>query len=141
MKKRKIIALSLGYQLLTGVAVGIVQAVTLIMGMHSTTINWVVALITPIFGAPFNTGGFTVRLIFEALVEPLESVVGHRSATVLSNLPFYLVLLLIQMTVLTLILFWGYRRTGGIKNRITVIVLMLVLTNGLMNIMWPWWGT
>ena len=73
--KRRIIAVSLGYQLLIGVSVGIVQAGILLAGLHSTTINWIGALMIPIFGTPFNTGGFTIRFVFEALAQPLESII------------------------------------------------------------------
>ena len=141
MKKGKIIALSVGYQLLIGIAVGVVQSVTLLMGLHSITINWIGALIIPIFGIPFNTGGFTIRLIFEALVESLESIVGHRSATVLSNFPFYLVLLLIQMIVVAVIVYTRYKKTKKLKDWLILTAFAFVLINGLINIMWPWWGT
>jgi len=142
MTKKKIIALSIGYQFLTGIAVGIVQSVTLLMGMHSTTMSGIATLlIVPIFGTPFNTGGFTIRLIFEALVEPLESIVGHRSATVLSNFPFYLVLLFIQIAIVTMLVFIRYRKTKTFKDWLIITVFIAVFINGLMNIMWPWWGT
>ena len=46
-------------------------------------------LLIPLIGWFFNTGGYTVRYVFEATVVPLEWLVGQRSMTVLSNMPYY----------------------------------------------------
>ena len=39
----------------------------------------------PLVGWPFNAGGYTVRWVFEATVQRLEWLVGHRSTVVFSN--------------------------------------------------------
>ncbi|MBW2108979.1 MAG: hypothetical protein JRI36_09985 [Deltaproteobacteria bacterium] len=141
MGKRKVIALSLGYQLLAGFAVGIIQAITLLMDLHPQTISWLASPLIVMVGIPFNIGGFTIRYIFEALVEPLESIVGHRSAVVLGNFPFYLILLLIQMVIVSAVVLIRYKRTKTMKDWLIVTVFAIVFVNGLMNIMWPWWGS
>ena len=141
MKKRTIIACAFGMQLLIGVVVGVVQASTLLIGLHSTSINWIDAFIIPVFGIPFNTGGFTTRIIFETLVEPLELFIGHRSATVMSNLPFYLSLLALQMTLVSILIFARYQRIKTSKDWFIIAISISLLANGLMNVMWPWWGT
>ena len=43
----------------------------------------------PFAGWLFNAGGYTIRWIFETTVVPLEWLVGHRSMTVMSNMPYY----------------------------------------------------
>ena len=141
MKKRTIILRTVWMQFLMGGVVGLIQSSTLLWGLHSTTVNWVGALIIPIAGIPFNTGGFTTRFAFEALVEPLGSFVGHRSATVLSNLPLYLLLLLLQTAFVSLLVYVRYRKTKTSKDWFIIAIYMAVFINGLTNIMWPWWGT
>jgi len=141
MKKRTLILRTVLMQFLIGGVVGLIQSSTLLRGLHSTTVNWPAALIIPIAGIPFNTGGFTTRFAFEALVEPLGSFVGHRSATVMSNLPFYLLLLLLQVAFVVLLVYARYRKTKTSKDWFIIVVFITVFINGLINIMWPWWGT
>lgn len=95
----------------------------------------------PLFGWPFNAGGFTVRYVFEITVEPLEWLVGHRSATVLSNMPYYLFLLLIQGSILSAIFAWRCKKRRTCKNRFVICLGVLFLVNSLLNVTWFWAGT
>ena len=98
-------------------------------------------LMTPLVGWPFNTGGLTVRLVFEATVEPLECLVGHRSATVMSNMPYYAFLLLIQAGILAALFAWRYKKRRTYKDRFVICMAVLFLVNSLLNITWFWAGS
>ncbi len=137
----RLIVIAIGLQLLIGFSVSAVQAITLLLRMHATSISGREAIAITLFGIPFNTGGFTVRVVFEALVGPLEFLVGHRSMTVLSNLWFYVFLLALQMSIIALVVALGSGRTKLLRKGLFVVMASLLLANGLVNIMWPWWGT
>ena len=98
-------------------------------------------LMPPLIGWPFNAGGLTVRLVFEATVEPLEWLVGHRSATVMSNMPYYAFLLLIQAGILAAIFAWRYKKHRTHKDRFVICMAVLFLVNSLLNVTWFWAGT
>ena len=138
------VALAIGSQLLIGFVVSVVQVCSLLMGFHASSIGGVDAVLVPlvtIIGIPFNAGGFTVRVAFEALVGPLEFLVGNRTTTVMSNLPLYLSLLVLQMAFVAVVVAARYRRKKTMRDWIFIAVGILLLLNGLANIMWPWWGS
>ena len=135
------VALAFGGQLLIGFVVSVVQACSLLMGFHDTSMNGLGAALVLVIGIPFNAGGFTVRVLFEASVGPLEFLVGNRTTTVLSNLPLYLSLLVVQMAFVALVVAVRFRRKRTPKDWLLIAVAILVLLNGLANIMWPWWGS
>ena len=95
----------------------------------------------PLLGWPFNAGGYTIRCIFEATVEPLEWLVGHRSMTVLSNMPYYAFLLLIQGSILAALFARRYKKQRTYKDRFVVCMGVLFLVNLLLNVTWFWGGT
>lgn len=98
----------------------------------------------PLIGWPFNAGGLTVRLLFEVTVGPLEWLVGHRSATVFSNLGYYWFLLAVQGSILAIIFALLYKRykQGRRKLFFVLIVLgILFLLNSFANVRWFWAGT
>ena len=80
-------------------------------------------------------------MVFEATVEPLEWLVGHRSATVMSNMPFYAFLLLIQAGILAAIFAWRYKKHRTHKDRFVICMAVLFLVNSLLNVTWFWAGT
>ena len=135
------VALAFGGQLLIGFVVSVIQVCSLLMGFHATSIGGVAAVLSLIIGIPFNAGGFTVRVAFEALVGPLEFLVGNRTTTVMSNLPLYLSLLVLQMAFVAVVVAARYRRKKTMRDWIFIAVGILLLLNGLANIMWPWWGS
>jgi len=135
------VALAFGGQLLIGFVVSVIQVCSLLMGFHPTSIGGVSAALFLVIGIPFNTGGFTVRFVFEALVGPLEFFVGQRSATVMSNLTFYLALLVLQMAFVAVVVAARFRRTKTPRDLLLIVEAIILLVNGLANIMWPWWGT
>jgi hypothetical protein len=98
-------------------------------------------LIMPLIGWPFNAGGLTVRSVFEVTVEPLEWLVGHRSSTVLSNMPYFAFLLLVQGSILAALFAWRYKKRGTYKNRLIICLAVLFLANSLLNVTWFWGGT
>lgn len=98
-------------------------------------------LMTPLVGWPFNAGGLTVRSVFEVTVEPLEWLVGHRSATVLSNMPYYAFLLLIQAGILAAVFAWRYKKHRTYKDPFVICTAVLFLVNSLLNVTWFWAGS
>ena len=90
---------------------------------------------------PFNAGGFTVRAVFEATVEPLEWLVGHRSAVVLSNMPYFAFLLLVQGCILAALFAWRYKDQRTYKDGFIICLGSLFLINSLLNVNWFWAGT
>lgn len=132
---------ALAAQLLIGLIVSAIQIVTVFAGLHSVSFSAREAALSLLLGTPFNTGGYTVRFAFQALVQPLEPWFGHRSSTVFSNLPLYALLLALQMTLVAIPVAVRYRRTKTFKDPLMGALAALLLINGLANIMWPWWGT
>lgn len=122
-----------------GLPAGIAQAVGVIPGVGGEPL--LTRLVLPLIALPFNVGGVTVRVAFEALVGPLEPWVGHRSATVLSNTPFYLLLLSVQVAAVTLLFGWIGRRRALTADLGAYAVALAVLANSLANVRWPWWGS
>ena len=83
----------------------------------SSSALWSILLI-PLLGWPFNAGGYTIRCVFEATVEPLEWLVGHRSATVFSNMSYYAFLLFIQGGILAALFAWRYKKQRTYKKTV-----------------------
>jgi len=82
-----------------------------------------------------------LRSVFEASVSHLEWLVGHRSATVLSNMPYYWFLLLIQGGILAGLFAWRYRKKQTYKDWFVICMGGLFLVNSLTNVRWFWAGT
>ena len=126
-------------QILLSLPAGIWQAV---MGWpHINVSGSSKRLIIPFIGWPFNAGGFTLRYVFEASASPLEWLVGHRSAIVLSNMPYYWLLLLIQGGILAGLFAWRYRKKQTYKDWFVICMGGLFLVNSLTNVRWFWAGT
>lgn len=126
-------------QIVIALPAGIAQAVGVIGGISGTP-TWT-RLLVPLIGIPFNCGGVTVRVVFEALVEPLEPIVGHRSTTVASNFGFYAVLLTLQVVTMATIIVIRGRRSQRWSDPVIVVASVLLLLNSLVNVTWPWWGS
>ena len=125
-------------QILISLPAGIWQA---IMGWpHIDVTGSSKRLLIPFLGWPFNAGGFTLRLIFEASVPHLEWLVGHRSSVVLSNIPYYWFLLLIQGSILAGLFARRYRKKQTYKDWFVICMGVLFLVNSLTNVRWFWAG-
>lgn len=98
-------------------------------------------LFMPLVGWPFNTGGYTVRWVFEATVQRLEWLVGHRSAVVFSNMPYYWLLLMLQGSILAIVFALLYKRGRKIAILPLLALGVLFLFNSLSNVRWFWAGT
>ena len=123
-----------GVQIAIAVTLGIVQAFTLLMGLHATSISAGAVPAICLLGIPFNAGGLTVRVVFEALVP-------HRSDNVMSLLSVYLPLLLFQLCVVGVVFGLRFRRRGRFSDPWLATLAILLLVNGVANLWWPWWGT
>ena len=102
---------------------------------------WSRIFLIPLLGWFFNTGGYTIRYVFEATVVPLEWLVGHRSMTVLSNMPYYLFLLAVQVSILAFIFALRYKRRKTLKDWVPICLGILFLINSFANVRWFWAGT
>ena len=131
--------LGVAFQFVLSLPAGIAQSLGVIEGISGEPL-WV-RLFVPFFGIPFNTGGCTIRVVFELLVEPLEFLVGHRSATVLSNLWFYLILLAGQVALVAFVFAVRCRHRRPKSDSVVIGLAVAVLVNSLLNVTWPWWGT
>lgn len=118
-------------QILLSLPAGIWQAV---MGWpHISVSGSDKRLLIPFIGWPFNAGGLTVRIIF-------ETTLRHRSSVVLSNVPYYWLLLLIQGSILAGLFAWRYRKKQTYKDWFVICMGGLFLVNSLINTRWFWAG-
>ncbi len=127
------------FQFLLALPTGIAQALGVIGGIGGNPLG--VRLLVPLAGAPFNMGGWTVRAAFEALVGPLEFLVGDRTATVLSNAGFYVCLLAIQVALLAFLFAQVWRGEGPRRRLVVALLAAGFLVNSWVNVTWPWWGS
>ena len=126
-------------QILLSLPAGIWQA---IMGWPGISLSgFGKRLLIPFIVWPFNAGGYSIRWIFETTVGPLEFLVGHRSATVLSNMPYYSFLLFVQGSIVAAIFAWRYRKKQPFKDIFILCMAVLFLLNSLFNVRWFWAGT
>ena len=98
-------------------------------------------LLMPLVGWSFNTGGYTIRWLFEATVGPLEPLVGHRSATVMNNLPYLWFLVAVQASIIALIFAMRYKRRRTLVDWLPIALGLLFLVNSLANVRWFWAAT
>jgi hypothetical protein len=78
--------------------------------------------------------------VFDATVEPLEWLAGHRTATVSSNMPYYAFLLPVQAGILAALFAWRYKKRRTYKDRFVICMAALFLVNSLLNVPWFWAG-
>ncbi len=97
--------------------------------------------IIPFFGWPFNAGGWTIQHLFETTVEPLEWLVGHRSATVLSNMSYYWFLLALQSAAFAAIAACCCRKNTRFSHVLLILLMIMYLVNSIANVRWFWAGT
>ena len=73
---------------------------------------------------------------------PLEWLVGERTLVVLSNMPYYAILLFVQGSILAIIFAWRYNKRQRIyKDRFVICMGVLFLVNSILNVTWFWAGT
>lgn len=132
---------ALGAQFGIGLSVSVLHTVLVLLNALGITLPPNEAPFMAVLGTPFAMGGYTVRWVFERFVAPLEWLVGHRSATVLSNLSFYGTLWLIQATIVTILLVVAFRHNRSWQSKGVLALCTLLVANGLANLHWPWWGT
>lgn len=121
-------------QIVIGAFVSSIQGWTMLAGFHSTSIDTSSLPLIWVLGIPFNTGGLTVRVVFEVLAT-------GRSSTVMSHLALYAPLLLLQIVVVGLVIGRHLHRRRTWKDVHLAIIAALLVLNSLLNLAWPWWGT
>jgi hypothetical protein len=130
-----------GLQVLFSLPAGIWQALKGWPNISVSGFSPLLRLATPFIGWPFNAGGYTVRLVFEATVGHLEWLVGQRSMTVLSNMPYYGFLLFVQGSVLSAFFAWRCKKSIVYDDWFAVCIGLLFLVNSFLNVSWFWAGT
>lgn len=93
--------------------------------------------IAPIL-APIFLGGHTVITVFE---DNVKNWTGHRRDTMFDNAHVFFGLVLIQVTILSLLVAWRFRRGKTWRDPVILGVGMFTLVNGLLAMDWPWYGT
>ena len=124
-------------QVLLSLPAGIIQACLSVF--HGT--SWWVRVLMPLVGWPFNSGGLTIRGLFEVTVVPLEWLVGNRTTTVMSNMPYYWFLLVLQSSVIAIIFALWYKKRKRLLHWLPICMVVLFLINSIANMGWPWWGS
>jgi hypothetical protein len=84
------------------------------------------------------SGGASVIALFEASAEAIS---GHRSATLLDNLPWYWVLLALQWGILVTLLLPHFGARFRWSSPRLWLIGGAVALNSALGIQWPWWGT
>jgi len=83
-------------------------------------------------------GGWSVQTVFE---ETAKDLTGHRRDTMMDNAHYYLALTAVQTLVLALVVAWRWRQPRERSDPLVATVCLLVLTNALAGIAFPYWGT
>ena len=128
------LAVGVGVQCAIGLGAALLQAITLGLGWHATSMDWPALLIVTVFGIPFSMGGATARILFEALAQ-------WRSDVVLSHMNVYLPILGGQVLFVAALLGWRLRQAQRMSDWVFRGMVALLILNSLVNLFWPWWGT
>jgi hypothetical protein len=135
--------LGLALQVLLSIPAGLYQAIRSwphISFSADSIVLWRMVWV-PLVGWPFNAGGCTVRWIFETTVEPLEWLVGNRSATVMSNVHYFWFLLAVQGCVVAFLFALRYTKKKRLLDPFIICLAVLFLINSMLNVRWFWAGT
>lgn len=133
------LGLAAGLQLAVALTTSVTQAALMLLGFFPTHISGLASLMIVAVGIPFHLGGWTVRFAFESLIDPLEWLVGNRSATVQPRL--YFPLLAIQVLVVTILLTRWFKQGKSLRDREMAGASIVLLINAFLNLSWPWWGS
>lgn len=130
-------------QVLLSVPAGLYQAINSWphIAFSADSFLWWRMVWVPLVGWPFNAGGLTVSWIFEATVEDLEWLVGHRSATVLSNVHYFWFLSAVQGSLIALLFSLRYTKKKKLFDPFIICTAVLFLINSMLNVRWFWAGT
>ena len=90
-------------------------------------------LVSPIF-----LGGQTVITVFE---DNVKGWTGHRRDTMFDNAHVFFGLVLIQVTILSLLVAWRFRRGKTWRDPLVLGVGVFMIVNAWLGMDWPWYGT
>lgn len=92
-----------------------------------------------LFGSwPVLVGGQSVIHIFE---ENVKDWTGHRQDTMFDNADVFFGLVAAQTLLLTLLVFWRFRKGKGWRDPFVLAVGLFVLVNAALGMHWEWYGT
>jgi hypothetical protein len=130
-------------QVLLSLPAGLYQAINSWphIAFSADSFVWWRMIWVPLVGWPFNAGGLTVSWIFEATVGNLEWLVGHRSATVMSNVHYFWLLLAVQGSLIALVFSMRYTKKKKLFDPFIICLAVLFLINSILNVRWFWAGT
>jgi len=114
-------------QVLLSLPAGIWQSIT---GWGFLTISWINKFQIPLIGWPFNAAGFSIRWMLGLFG---REVWGSEGA-----LPQYILLMLLQGTVLAAIFARRYKQHRTFADWVIICLGILFLINSLINVNWCW---
>ncbi len=120
---------ALAIQTIIGLLTGVAQAFGAVAGID----NGFVRLLVPLLGLSYNTGGVSVRFLYEAIAR-------DRTVVVMGD-PIYFVLLAIQVGVICLAFVHLMPRKEWPVKSLRYFIIGILVINSALNISWPWWGT
>ena len=133
------ILIGIAWQVILSLPAGLLQAyhyITQVQGKSA-----MLRLAIPVIAAPINAGGYTARVIFEAMAGPPAPFKGPNLPGVMQNYNIYLVILIIQLMLVATAFQYRWRTAGkGYRDPLLLLGAWLLLGNSLFNAAWPWWG-
>ena len=139
-----LMALGVAAQYLLALPAGFVQAAAYVAADGPRARPFAERLLVAPLAAPFNAGGYTCRLAFEAVSGPPRGVIlgdKLRLPSPVAAFPLYATPLLLQLAAVA----WGFAalarpKSGGPPDRLALAGLgAVVLVNSFANVAWPWW--
>jgi hypothetical protein len=131
--------IGLAWQVILSIPAGLLQAFHYIAPIQDKSA--MLRLAVPVIAAPINAGGFSVRVIFEALAGPPAPFKGPNLPGVMQNYDTFLVILAIQMSIIALAFQYRWKTSGkGYRDPVLWVAAVVLLMNSFVNAAWPWWG-
>ncbi|MGI8906340.1 MAG: hypothetical protein ACR2IE_07610 [Candidatus Sumerlaeaceae bacterium] len=129
----------IGLQFLLSLPAGLFQAFYYVGHVQAKSLHLRMAL--PVLAAPFNVGGATLRCIYEAVVGPPSPALSGVASGAISAFHVYLPLLVLQAALLAHVFARRFASRRSFRDPIVLALGATVLTNSMLNVTWPWWGS
>ena len=132
-------AMGIALQFLIALPAGVYQGLAVLNRVQPKPL--VARLAMAGIGAPFNMGGYTVRRVFEAIIDPLTpDDFGKPRPIAVIRYPVYLIPLLIQVLGVAAVFAHRMRLRQSFSDPVICGLGLAVLVNSLANARWAWWG-
>jgi hypothetical protein len=134
------ILLGFGAQILLSLPAGIWQAVNGWSYLPIIGTPMWSRVVTPLTNWPFNAGGYTVNCVSHWTVGFWKWALGERLAVVLGNMPYYALLMVVQLSVLAVVFAVRYKKRRSLVDWAPAVIGILFLINSLANVGRSWAG-